>query len=79
MRLPQKSQKHSNELYNKFEHIVVYRESGYYIDKSAEYNTLTGNRIPGTTVYTVYTDEGGLVDGRKTLKEAKQLLREWIA
>jgi len=43
---------------------------GFSIEKSWERNEYTGQIKPDSIVYTVYTDDGGIVGSYRTLKEA---------
>ena len=50
--------------------------NGNHIVKSWEFGQVSGKRIPGTTLYEVYTpDNEGLIGVYKTLKEAQAACR----
>lgn len=81
MALPNKSKETKFGSYNRFESEIVFEKSGFIVEKSAEYNQMTGNRILGSVVFTVYDDpeSSGFIDCFKTLKDAKNCIERALS
>ena len=51
---------------------------GFTIEKSYKLHAVTGKIKKDTIIYTAYTEDGGVFDGSRTLKELKRKIDEHI-